>query len=386
MHSLGSSCPGTWKTPSLVFPADDTPGLFHSLSTSADGQEPTYLMVNTIGYQVTRRPLRVMTVGGVEVGAPAGDFEFAFPQGAVDGRGRLHMVWGEPDSLESREFADWMTMRVRSLWTSIYDPEHRSWSAAVRLHRTRWASISWRRGNAVTWSNGRAMLAATVSLPDVSEGRGPMPPGYAILLELDSAWRARSFVVPGQSRPGVASAIRLADRTVVAIGGPRVNEDSDVRIVSVRDQASAVELALPRGGQIENLRLFDGGARGLHLVWKEAGSQGSSSLAHVAVDATTGRWSPPTERAIGRPTGNERFALDSCGIIHATVEMKSDEGKFGLFDVRFTDAWQSPEGLLPFVSPHNADVIALGDGTLLLAFQGKLSGPKGGSLIARYSP
>ena len=385
MGSHGSVCPGTWKAPSIVLAAGDILALLHSLSTSADGRGPTYLMVSTIGAQVTRRPLKVFAVGGIEVGAPKGDFEFAFPQGAVDGHGRLHMVWGEPDSLESREIADWMTMRVHSLWTSTYDPAHRSWSVPARLHRTKWSSISWTRANAVTWSDGRAMLAASVPLPDVPSGRGPLPSGYVILLQLDSSWRGRTMVIPGQRMPGIASAIRLVDRTVVAIGGPRVNEDSDLRVVIVRDRTPSVELESPRRGHIENLRLFDAGAGRLHLVWKEADAQGVSSLAHVAVQATTGTWSAPTERAIGRATGNERYAMDSCGVIHATLEMTSDDGGFGLFDVRFNGAWQSPERLLPFVQPHNADIIALGDGTMTLGFQGALSGPKGGSLIARYS-
>lgn len=384
MSQMDTTCTGNWKAPKLAL-ASGADALFNSVATSGNGRAPIYLMVNTLDAPVSKRPLRVLAEDGTDIGAPVGDFEFVYPQGAVDPDGTLHMVWGEPDSVLSRDIPDWMISRVRSLWMATYSPAQREWSAPTRLIKTVWAPISWTRANAVTWSRGRAMLAATVSLPDMKSGPPPVPPGYAILLELDSTWRMRKVVIPGQRHPGVASAMRLVDRLLIAIGGSKTNANSELRVVAVKGDSVSVELELPRPGQIEHVRILDDGPRGLHLVWKEAGRQGGSFL-HVGGSQNGGLWSAALERAMGRSTGNERFAVDACGVVHATFEMFSDAGQPGLYEMAFAATWRSPEERYPGLTPRNADIVAFPNGTMMLAFQGSLSGTRGGSLIGRFAP
>ena len=384
MPPITGNCSGRWQPPKVTL-ATAIDAVFNSLSKSAGGSGPTYLMVNTLGTEVSKRPLRVLTASGVDVGVPAGDFEFAFPQGAVSGDGALHMVWGEPDSVESRQMLDWMTMRIRSLWTATYDPARREWSRPKQLHRTQWASISWTRANTVSWSGDRAMLTATVPLPDVGPTPGSPPPGYAILLDLDSTWHARKFVVPGQRHPGRASAIRLSDRTIVAVSGPVENAGREIRIMEITGDQVSVATSFPRAGQIEHLSLFDDGTRGLHVVWKESNRM-KASFAHIGADARGKQWSAPAELSMGRPTGNERFALDACGTVHATLEMGAEDGRFGLYELRFAKVWQSPELMYPDLAARNADILAVPDGTMMLAFQGSLTDQSGGSLIGHFRP
>jgi hypothetical protein len=377
------TCAGTWRSPTLVRPVD-APAVFHSLSTSGTRRGPVYTMLSILHREVQKRSLTVVTDGGVDIGAPAGDFEFIYPHGVVDERGKLYVVWGEPDTMLSRSIGAWMITSVRGIWTATYDPTTKSWSPPALLHRTRASRITWARGNPVSWSAGRATIAAAVSHGDTPMGAGPSGPGFVLLIDPITR-RVDSVTVASQERPVHAAAVRANGADLLAVAGAVVNADNDVRVVRGTDVGQSAELSLPRAAQVQGVRLFDDGARGVHLVWLEHVADGSV-LVHVGRDARTGKWSRPEEYALHRGTGNERYALDACGVIHVILEMQSDDGAYGLSALRFDNGWQAPTRLYEGLFPRNADIAAFADGSMMLAFQGNLSGTKGGSLVGRYAP
>jgi hypothetical protein len=89
---------------------------------------------------------------------------------------------------------------------------------------------------------------------------------------------------------------------------------------------------------------------------------------------------------MGRSTGNERFAMDACGVVHATLEMFSDTGQPGLYEMTLAGTWSDPAERYPGLTPRNADIVAFPDGTMMLAYQGTFAPTKGGSLIGRFAP
>src|SRR5438552_134892 len=141
---------GHWSSPRpLLNPLIPSSPVARSPALVADGSG-LYVVGNDL--PPNDQPVRIgatltaWRVGRGSIGAPPGDFVFYSPKAALDAKGRLHVLWGEPathgDTVPPYQ---WLLLGMSSIWTSVYEPDH-GWSVPTRLYS---GAIDWQR-----WTSG----------------------------------------------------------------------------------------------------------------------------------------------------------------------------------------------------------------------------------------
>lgn len=292
-----------------------------------------------------RERLQVHRLSGAPVGAPARQSPYLFTRAALDSRGVLHLVWGEPDSLPSfpSEVHD---IRVTSLWHSKW--QHGAWSPPSRIYHSQ--KISWdpattsslladRYGKlhlALPVDDGERGLIAYLRYDAVAgwksgEVKSETPPVYTDLaLSLEGELIVTYVAAPPPSANWAENALFLIRSSDGGVSWTRPSAIAD----SAEMPAYEPRLSLGANGQI-------------HAVWVHfASAIGSAAelLHRVSLDGGKS-WGSASVLRLSTRVNRVRTVVDVCNAIHVSFQASDASGpRIGY--ARFEKgAWNGPTTL-----------------------------------------
>lgn len=349
-------------------------------SPSIAGDTDLYIVGNDLLFfdqpVTVEENLTAWRVGRGSIGAP-GRRLFVSPKAILDSSGRLHVVWGEPDT-NAPEIAPykWSLVRTSSIWSATYDPL-RGWSRPMRVYS---GSIGWDRAT-VGAVSPRANEEGLIVVPDHAGG--------VIVLQLrDGKWDVAR--VGTTLEPAYASVLALATRrllAIVAADAPAQNADRtsfhDVNSVGLfgADARGAWRplVRLQRSGDqpAMELKLLEGAEGRVHLVWRQIIRGDSFAIRHIESHDGGDSWSEPSDLLPGRAIQNLRAAADACGRVHVIYEdWREGSAYVRLGYATWDSRWSKPQPLHPGYIAAEAALHRRADGALFLAFLGTHGRPE----------
>ncbi|MDA0180078.1 exo-alpha-sialidase [Solirubrobacter phytolaccae] len=305
--------------------------------------------------------LAVDTRTGRSIGRPPGAFWFLLPQAALDGDGRLHVLWGEPQATKAaiprRRFP---ATRTRTLWHATYDAAT-GWSRPEAIHRAR-GNLLWNRDGAELRADANGGLHAIV--PHTTDARG----NALVYLRLDGRrWTAHELRIPEAVYASVAA--DAAGRVTVAAIAPHAGEPNRTLVTASDDGGTSwtAPRAMPAGGQAHGITVREGPDGALHLQWRQNVSGGflPEVIRHVASPDRGATWSEPSDLKPQEGFQEVRSAVDRCGVVHV-VYRTAREQRSELRYVRWHEGWSRPRTLFAGADPATADLGTTRDGQLVL--------------------
>lgn len=300
--------------------------------------------------------LAVDSLTGRSIGRPPGAFWFLFPQAAVDGDGRLHVVWGEPedagDAIPRRRFP---ITRARTLWHATYDRDT-GWSRPSAILRAG-DNLLWNRDGAELRADAAGGLHAIVAHTT----------GLSYLRLDGGRWTTHELRIPGAVYASVAA--DRAGRVTVAAIAPYEREPNRALVVQSDDRGTSwtAPRAMPGGGQAHGIAVREGPNGALHLQWRQNVSGGflPEVIRHVASSDRGTTWSEPSDLRPAEGFQEVRSAVDRCGTVH--VVYRTTRGKRSeLRYARWHGEWSRPRTLFAGRDPATADIGTTRDGALVL--------------------
>lgn len=267
---------------------------------------------------------------GAPLPVPPGPFTFQHPQIASDGRGNLHMVWGEPRDT-TKSFALWLVAPA-SLWHSVYRSGR--WSPPRRLltgHFLNWGSD----GRQLTSdASGRLHIVLPAALPNELA---------IVYLRLD----AGGVVEDEAHWPGGSYA------TITSIGGDSlVVAYTSADSLTPRRGSGMFTRFSPNGGRTWNSPtaiarsarpnispvVVERSNSELHAIWVEGGAESGQIRAYTAPTATDVWTESPTRLSVPGVLFRVMSARAKCGdyaVLMEYLASMNDNPRVRVLGVRF---------------------------------------------------
>lgn len=292
-------------------------------------------------------PLNVQTLSGTKLASPSGTFVFSYPRAAIDSRGDLHVVWGEPDSAPPRWSVESRgDIPVTSLWHSVW--RNHAWSVPRRIYRAKqiiWDPITTSR--LLADSKGGLRIALTASEPKGQQ--------EAIYLAYDGAdWRSTRVknatpVVYADLALGEGNSVALAFVAAPPARGFGVWRENGLFVITSTDGgshwSSPASVATDERMPAYEPHIFFGARRTIDIVWTQAGKQSGATLWHTASDDGGRTWRGATALVSTHPISKTQAIIDSCGSIHTAAQVMTTRGPH-IGYARFTDGRWTPLNIL----------------------------------------
>jgi hypothetical protein len=325
--------------------------------------------------------LMAWRVGVGPLKKPEGRFFFHTPRAVLAADGRLHVIWGEPDTTAgSIPLASWARLGVSTLWSSSYD-EH-GWSRPTVIFR---GGVTWLDAT-VTQFQGRK-VDALVAVPRTNGG--------VLVLALEHGTWSTSIAADGVPTAYVSALSRPDDDLLAVVAADRTQR-SDVNSVFLYARKAGGDWRLQQQVQRSGDRpamevsLVDDGPSRLHMVWRQSLRENHFVVRHVQSNDGGTTWGAPTDLTPGGVLQKVRAAVDVAGTLHVAFEdwtQGTDSIRLG--HATFGGAWSRPERLVPNYVAGDPTLLRQGNGTLLLAFLRSLGTAKDGrpmmqSLFTEY--
>lgn len=343
--SLGQSpklpqprCSYTRWSPAMAIAVDTAQHL--DFASVATGKTGTFLIGSTalasrltphrrqketerIGY------FRAFTFEGQPLGLPPGKFVYAYPRAAVDSRGDLHAIWGEPDSLKEAERAEFFeALQITGLWHSVF--RNGRWSTPVRVfqaHDIRWDPVATSR--LVSDKNMGLHIAFPISAVNA-------PEQIVYLHKESSGWVAKEF---RSETPAVYTDLAVGDngqRALVFVAAPapsgQVGEWTSNAIflaLSAGNGVWTIPTQVSRSDQIPGYepRVLIGNRNQIHVSWtKREDGKAGTELWHISSTNRGGLWIRSQPLRLDMPANRATTAIDNCGIVHGALQIMTPTG------------------------------------------------------------
>lgn len=344
-------------------------------------------------------PLIVQELGGASLGRPTGAFRFSHPLPLVDGRDRLHIVWGEPPGGAGPvTFQEWFFQeKVGALWTAMY--EHgRGWSVPRKLFEDSTQYIRWDERVHSSVAGGRWMLAVPADARESGPG-AVVTIGFAddTLTAEMVRWPYGGLVY--SSVAAVGNKVFLGIVTGWAPPTPAPTAGAPSRITT--DVNSVLLLASSDGGNTWRppmlvsrsgqfpayaVTVFASPDGRVHLLWLQELGNARRVLRHVVSTDDGSSWSAPED--LVAPPGEPESpvaVVDACGTLHVIFQLRDHATQRAqLAYAAWRDHWTPVERLLDALVTTGAPSLSLApDGRLLLAF---LARPADASAQTPFAP
>ncbi len=390
------SCWRQWSTPVRLDPnVDDAIARFPRIAVGAGK-----IYVIGVEFQLADdrpmpdNPLHVWGTDGSSIGRPAGHFRYLFPRGAVDAKGRLHLIWGEPASdAGAVSVRQWYFLPSQTLWTATFDPTS-GWSAPAKLGFTLSGidGLKWDwRGTADTFGSGHAQ---GIGLEERRRRRGA-PLEY---LNLDDSgdWLRSYIAVP---RDAGAIAVVAEGQRILAFyastepdAGLSATESAPVSAIMLhvsRDRGATWEsprlVALAASGGVRDLHAVAVRDGQLHLVWGEDTPRGAA-IRHAFSRDSAATWLVSADLVLPGKIRNVRSVVDSCGVVHVVGEDWQDGPDHMHIDyARFDGAWSEVEHLFRDRTAMTPDLRLTISGQPVMVFVARMSAKPDSRFATYYS-
>jgi hypothetical protein len=375
---------GPWSSPKALTALPGVTALITGISRSQAGSSPVYFLSNTLKRTVDPSPLQILTINGEHIARPTGAFGFLYPNGVVTRDGKLHVVWGEPRSrLTAMPASEWMIKaRVQSLWSAAYDPVARKWSRAEKLLEST-GGFQWDATTAPVAVGGKVVIGtADMATPQQARDK---PVGNVVVLEMaGGGWLTRRYRISEAERPSYVSASRNGDETVLAVIGPtRGNAPPPVVLASIRSDAIPKVMArTAMAPRAYGVRLLHSGHT-MYAAWREDFPSGNAFA--VMRRSDDGSWDSAERISLEGAIGNEAFAIDACGRLHAIFERQAGPSRIALYEATFDGKWSSPAELFAAFKPHDASIARDAAGALVLTFLGHPSAGESFAFMSKFA-
>ena len=327
---------------------------------------------------VTSPALIALEQGEGAIGQPPGTFSFSFPRIAIDQRGNLQALWGEPEMAQVKSGMG-VLRHIRSIWTASYDVKGRVWSAPTRLFESSLFSLTWSpRGETIRSDEHESLyLDVLLPLPDTKEDivAGRLASSLVRLRFDADGWHTTKVTLPG--RAVEASTARGNGYTYIAYIGPSTHggHENSVHFARSADDGKTWASAHLIGASTDVtpanfLTLLRGHDGAIHINWRQATSQGANVLRHVTShdDGTT--WSAPHDLSPGARSGGEVYAVDLCGRVHVAFDAVGPDDVPRITHSIWNGQWSSPSVPFPTLGSVDAGLARGHDGRILMTFVG----------------
>lgn len=319
--------------------------------------------------------LRIYDETGKRLSPPAGAHWFAYPRGAVDSRGALHVLWAEPDSAVPRRSYRGEEPRLHSIWYAQF--RNGTWSRPARIFRSR--VVKWDPLSASQLVVDFSGLLSVVFGAEDSTGWTLV---HLSAVAADTPrWRARvwRFATPVVYASIATSKVHLAIAFIRAGDGADERPNvvyvmhmrrgdsgwSSPRAVSQPPQEPAIEPHIFARDSV------------FTVIWT---SQPASSFAGGAVwrARLNAEWQAELQGSLRLEgiTNSSSAAIDACGTAHFVVRNYTPAGARLAYARNDHNGWTSVT--YPFASVSHPDLAASGD-TLRLIWsslnESSLGGP-----------
>jgi len=262
------------------------------------------------------------------LGHPSGDFEFLFPQIAVDANDRVHLVWAE--AAEPLVTADDPSFPVLTeLWHATYSDG--AWSFPVKVFEA--GRLYWTRERSAMFLDPRDgvlnIIFDTFPRGDTDTDTGPtvlVRVADRAPLTVDTIFQIAAPIYMGATGRGASIELAYVDWHRPS-GGARV------LVVSSSDfgktWSEPVVLNSETQGKPTDTWAFLGVANDLHVLWIETAGDllfGSSSLHHARRPSGSQRWEVDDAFPLPPGLGHSDAAMDRCGGLHLVADLVDDTG------------------------------------------------------------
>jgi hypothetical protein len=259
---------------------------------------------------------------------PAGNFVFVDPRVAVDNRGRVHVVWGEPaPGTDVAGAPSVSALDVANLWHAMWSDG--KWTTPTRIYEA--AHIAWNRfrsSNLIADRKGGLDFSVPVQTADFEPS--------AVHLHFDSkSWSSHLIAAPATviyTDIASLSNKRLALVFVAAGRGFRQGPtESELFVTTSNDDgASWAPLQIGEASQVPayspRLAVDDGGR--LHMVWIQHAprSTRTEALWHRSSDDGGRTWSAGARLLLAEQVREPSIVADACGTLHVAVQSQHPTG------------------------------------------------------------
>jgi hypothetical protein len=303
------------------------PGVF-LWPTVAAGEHQFFVAGNLVeisaGVRDTVPYLLAMDETGRTIGAPAGDFLFAFPKCVLDVSGGLHVFWAEPEVGNRPATAtDWLDLGglrapLTTVWHARFD-RNAGWSSAVRLYRGQ--ELQWRetQGGVAVADDGRLHVAFGDRRG--VDSMGTIIPEGLVHLVYDSVWHETRVHQYGSLYTSPAATGDTFYVASIRSSGP--DNPNSVFILKTSDAGGRWPrphvVSYSHGQRAADLQAFSGRRGVLDLVWAVSTRGGvlSDIVRHVRSADSGQTWSDPADLSLADGASVLQAARDSHGRIHA---------------------------------------------------------------------
>lgn len=370
-HDAASCERRQWSPPAtLLTPAASTRSVARSPTIVADATN-LYVVGNNVpsNDQPVRagETLTAWRVGYGSIGMPAPDLLFVWPKATLDATGRLHLLWAEPPVHEQIiPPYQWLLLRTSSIWTAAYEPAH-GWSTPTRVYAgpVHWMGVT--SGAIAEGANGERLIA-------VPNERG----GVLVLAHHDGRWTVTT--ISGSTEPAYVNVISLGERRLLAVVTADTTQTQDRNSIFLYSQDGEGPWRLVRQIQrsgteaaMEIRLLKEGGGR-VHLVWRQMIRQDYFVIRHTESDDGGISWTEPRDLLPGGIIQSVEAAVDHCGLLHVAYE-DWNERSFDAVRIGYATwdgAWSRPQRLHPEYIAGYLALVPRVDGSLMLAFLGRM--------------
>lgn len=344
----GTRCAYTeWASPVRIAGIADTALVqFGSLVL---GQERGYLVGNQVSDLTAPPrapgPLVVVGLNGERIAPPPGRFVFGYPKGVVDARGRLHLLWAEPISLDSLIDQSWTGGWERRLWYAVHNDG--SWTEPREVYRDD-VPFFWSQSQAAGVRLDRMGRVHVVA-------RRTILARSLVHLVIDGA-EQRSSIVP--TPPGVYTDFALdGDRIFVVLAGwvdQRMEEKGNVYFMRSDDLGyhwtAPVVIGPSVQGHAREVQVVLTPDASVRLLWAhdQAGRDYPDIIRHAESGDLGTTWTMVDELDVPSPFTRLRAAADRCGEIHVAFDPwpTGDFSRRQYGYAHWFGQWEPP--LLPF--------------------------------------
>jgi hypothetical protein len=363
---------GRWSDPKEISDSDRDAGAIRFPSL-AIGTSRTFVVGNDIPFfnndWVKTNAVSIAEPGIGRLGGPNGRFLFAYPRAVVDQRNRLHIVWGEPDSMRRTPAWRWPGIRLTSLWHATREPAG-GWTTPTLVFSAK--NIAW-----------------DVDIDGQLSSDGAIEYVFPVLGETlgharfqNEAWRTTR--IPGTRGAIYPSVVTGPGSRVlvayVAADSSRSGDINSVFMVESRDDGDTwlvPRLLSPSNGlPARETQLRSAPSGDLHMLWRQPLRSGATEVIRHVGSVDGGRtWSSPSDLTASDGFDGIRSAIDSCGTLHVVFQDWHGGGVNGHLDyARWEGKWSDAEHLFPSLVTLDPIIEPLGERGLFLVFLGSRAG------------